>query len=60
MAEDLIRESGYMLPQSDEVRTLLESMTQNPPKDFPLEVVEKLLNQLKITKPTLKLEERIP
>jgi rubrerythrin/Fe-S-cluster-containing hydrogenase component 2 len=47
MAEDLIRESGYMLPQSDEVRKLLESMTQDPPKDFPVETVEKLLKQLK-------------
>jgi rubrerythrin/Fe-S-cluster-containing hydrogenase component 2 len=50
MAEDLIRESGYMLPQSDEVRNLLESMTQNPQKDFPLETVEKLLKQLKRAK----------
>ncbi|SDH85349.1 4Fe-4S ferredoxin [Desulfosporosinus hippei] len=46
MAEDLIRESGYMLPQSDEVRSLLESMTQNPPKNFPVEKVETLLKQL--------------
>jgi len=46
MAEDLLRESGYMLPQSDEVRNLLESMIKNPPKDFPLEAVEKLLNKL--------------
>ena len=51
MAEDLIRESGYMLPQSDEVRILLESMIQNSPKDFPMEAVEKLLKQLKRAKP---------
>ncbi len=50
MAEDLIRESGYMLPQSDAVRNLLKSMTQGPAKDFPVEVVEKLLKQLKSTK----------
>lgn len=50
MAEDLIRESGYMLPQSDEVRSLLESMTQNSQKDFPREMVEKLLKQLKRAK----------
>ncbi len=50
MAEDLIRESGYMLPQSDEVRSLLESMTKNSPKDFPMEAVEKLLKQLKRAK----------
>lgn len=50
MAEDLIRESGYMLPQSDEVRSLLYSMTQNPSGDFPVETVKKLLKQLKGTK----------
>lgn len=49
MAEDLIRESGYMLPQSDEVRSLLETMAQDPPKDFPVKTVEKLLKQLKRT-----------
>lgn len=46
MAEDLLREAGYMLPQSDAVRGLLESMIQSPPEDFPLEAAEKLLNKL--------------
>ena len=46
MAEDLLRESGYMLPQSDEVRDLLETMRANPPRDFPLEAVENLLSKL--------------
>ena len=50
MAEDLLREAGFMLPQSDEVRDLLESMLQNPPKDLPLEAVEKLLKNLKWSK----------
>lgn len=54
MAEDLLRESGYMLPQSDEVRNLLESMIKNPPKDFPLEAVEKLLNKLNNNKEVRK------
>jgi rubrerythrin/Fe-S-cluster-containing hydrogenase component 2 len=49
MAEDLMRESGYMLPQSDQVRSLLESMTENPKKDFPVKAVEQLLNKLKKT-----------
>jgi rubrerythrin len=49
MAEDLVRESGYMLPQSDEVRSLLEEMTNNPGKGFPVETVEKLLTKLKRT-----------
>lgn len=50
MTEDLFRESGYMLPQSDEVRSLLESMIQKPPQDFPVEAVNKLLEQLRATK----------
>lgn len=54
MAEDLIRESGYMLPQSDEVRSLLEAMPQNPPKDLPVETVKKLLKQLNIFNPKME------
>ena len=55
MAEDLLRESGYMLPQSDEVRDLLESMRQNFPKDFPLEVVQNLLSKLARVKSNKKM-----
>lgn len=48
MAEDLLREAGYMLPQSENVQTLLQSLLDAPPlEDFPTEVVEKLLVQLK-------------
>lgn len=43
MAEDLLRESGYMLPQSEEVRGLLESLTKSPPEGFPTDAAEKLL-----------------
>jgi rubrerythrin/Fe-S-cluster-containing dehydrogenase component len=50
MAEDLLRESGYMLPQSGEVRSLLESMLKDPPGDFPVEAAEKLLKKLKTIK----------
>ena len=49
MAEDILREAGYLLPQSDEVRTLLESMLRNPPPDFPVETVTKLLSIIKRT-----------
>jgi rubrerythrin/Fe-S-cluster-containing hydrogenase component 2 len=55
MAEDLLREAGYMLPQSDEVRSLLESMTQTARRDFPSEVAEKLLERLGRTKADQKL-----
>jgi folate-dependent phosphoribosylglycinamide formyltransferase PurN len=46
MAEDILRESGYMLPQSGEVRQLLESMLENPAPDFPKDALKLLLNQL--------------
>jgi len=47
VAEDLIREAGYMLPQSQNVKNLLLSLLETQqPKDFPKEVVEKLLGIL--------------
>jgi Fe-S-cluster-containing hydrogenase component 2 len=47
MAEDILREAGFMLPQSREVRNLLESMQKNAPPDFPKDAVELLLSQLR-------------
>jgi len=49
MAEDLLRESRYMLPQSNEVRDLLEAMLENAAPDFPKDAVELLLSQLQKT-----------
>ena len=47
VSEDLLRESGYMLPQSRNTRDLLESLKRNPPPgDFPLKAVERLLELL--------------
>jgi rubrerythrin/NAD-dependent dihydropyrimidine dehydrogenase PreA subunit len=48
MAEDIIREAGYMLPQSANTRAFLEKLLaeQRDPA-FPREAVEKLLDQLK-------------
>ena len=44
MAEDLIREAGYMLPQSKNARDFLRSILgQKQTEGFPKEVVEKLL-----------------
>jgi Fe-S-cluster-containing hydrogenase component 2 len=50
MAEDLVREAGYMLPQSAEVRKLLEKMMNNPTKDLPIDKIESLLEKLKKAK----------
>ena len=44
MEEDLLRESGFMLPQSKNTVNFLKSLLEvSQPDDFPKEVVEKLL-----------------
>ena len=44
MAEDLLREGGFMLPQSENVVDLLKSLLDgSQSEDFPKDVVEKLL-----------------
>ena len=50
MAEDILRESSYLLPQSAEVSELLEAMLQNAAPDFPRDAAELLLNRLQKTK----------
>ena len=47
MAEDMLREAGYMLPQSQNTQNLLqELLNSSHPKGFPKETVEKLLELL--------------
>lgn len=47
MAEDIIRESGYMLPQSSNAISLLKTLTENPPyEDFPVEIAKKILQMI--------------
>ncbi|MDD4799359.1 MAG: ferritin family protein [Clostridia bacterium] len=43
MAEDILRESGYMLPQSNNTHEFLVSLLKTSDKDFPKEAVESLL-----------------
>ena len=44
IAEDIMREAGYMLPQSDNAHKLLEELIANPPTgEFPVEAAKKLL-----------------
>jgi len=48
MTEDILRESGYMLPQSLNVQELLQSLLEkNQPEGFPKETVAALLRILK-------------
>ncbi len=47
MSEDLLREAGYMLPQSENTYDFLQSLIANPlSSDFPIETVEKLLSTI--------------
>ena len=44
MAEDILREAGYMLPQSRNTHDMLRALVENPPSpDFPKEKAEELL-----------------
>ena len=49
MAEDLMREAGFMLPQSEEVRDLLSRLVENPSTDFPADAAKELLSRLERT-----------
>ena len=47
MAEDIIREAGYMVPQSQNAKEFLQSLLdQTQPDGFPKEAVKKLLESL--------------
>jgi Fe-S-cluster-containing hydrogenase component 2 len=43
MAEDIIREAGYMLPQSDNSLNFLKSLLESDMEGLPREAVEKLI-----------------
>lgn len=52
MSEDLIREGGYMLPQSANTHELLERLIANPPSDdFPVATARKLLELIPCNEP---------
>ena len=45
--EDILREAGYMLPQSGNTHALLRSWVENPPsEEFPVKAAEKLLEKI--------------
>jgi rubrerythrin/Fe-S-cluster-containing hydrogenase component 2 len=57
MAEDIIREAGYMLPQSHNTRQFLQSLLEQNPEGFPRETVEKLLTVLYDQKEDKQMKE---
>ena len=47
IAEDVLREAGFMLPQSNNTHELLEELIANPPSpDFPVDVAKKLFKMI--------------
>lgn len=59
MAEDIIRESGYMLPQSANSQNLLLDLINNGPKGFPKETARQILDGIDCNEPEDLKEERI-
>ena len=58
MAEDLLREAGYMLPQSGNARKMLEEMLSCAKEPgFPADALELLLRTVAFNEPTEKKEE---
>jgi Fe-S-cluster-containing hydrogenase component 2 len=58
MAEDIIREAGYMLPQSENAMDFLKSLLdKEQPEGFPKETVEKLINAFSKNKEDEKMSE---
>ena len=47
LGADLMRESRFMLPQSDEAKEVLQTLVENPPTpDFPADTAKELLEEL--------------
>lgn len=57
--EDLLREAGYMLPQSANTHKLLQEWTENPPSpEFPVEAAKELLKLIPCNENTEKGEKK--
>lgn len=57
-AEDIVREAGYMLPQSANTHAFLQKLADNPPAaDFPRAAAEKLLELLPVNEPAAQTEK---
>ena len=59
MAEDILRESGYMLPQSANSQNLLIDMINDGPKTFPKDTAKEILEKIPCNEPD-KLKKTEP
>jgi len=58
MAEDILREAGYLLPQSENAKDFLQSLLdKKQPEDFPKKTVEKLIATFNKNKEDKKMNE---
>ncbi len=57
--EDLMREAGYMLPQSANAHELLEEILASAPEGFPSEAAEKLLEKIPANEPTKEKKKEV-
>ena len=60
VGEDIVRESGYMLPQSGNTKTLLENLSKSPPtKECPIEVIKELLEIIEFNEKNTNINKEI-
>ena len=60
MAEDIIREAGYMLPQSQNSLDFLQSLLdKEQAEDFPYETVQKLLDKFKVNNEIIQEDKKM-
>lgn len=58
--EDLLREAGYMLPQSANAHQLLQGFVDAPPaSDFPVEAAKELLERIPCNEPISEGEKKV-
>ncbi len=60
VAEDILREAGYMLPQSANTHELLEELIANPPTStFPIEAAKKILELIPVNETREETKEEV-
>ena len=60
MAEDIIREAGYMLPQSQNALDFLQSLLDKKQTEyFPYEIVQKLLDKFKVNNEIIQEDKKM-
>lgn len=60
MAEDLFRESGYMLPQSANSQNLLIDLIEDGPESFPRDTAREIIDALPCNEPDDRKELCVP